>query len=236
MKSSEIPEEALRLAVSATLATMTIRGLGAAEISSWADRYLTKLRQNGAALELEELLAAGCKKLSLAMVLWTAVNFAKVPDKFYELMDAKDKLAQMTRDLEAAAQVFDWLALEPSMENFSAFAPSPTKMAKHLRDYQLLNVAIPTAYKAMNIRSPRDLERHIPTAYIREVTGEWHDRETSALIAAATGKDLDEGAHRAWRNRSFGTIELQPELIWHIAQIITEEHDKRVQFSSRLVT
>jgi hypothetical protein len=43
-------------------------------------------------------------------------------------------------------------------------------------------------------------------AYVKEATGDWHDEECSALIAAATGTWYDTHAHLQWRSENEDSI------------------------------
>jgi len=50
-------------------------------------------------------------------------------------------------------------------------------------------------------------ERWIPlTAYVKYATGNWHDREVAAIIAAKTGRRHDEIQQRRWRESHLDEI------------------------------
>jgi hypothetical protein len=196
----------------------------AAAARIWADSYLHDLAQNGAALEVEQLLRAGCLKLPLAVTLKAGILLTRFTEIHSTTLGNPGELDQMVRQFESIALLFDRIWSDLSFDGPPTWpaipdVPSPQEMAKYLRHYQYINI-VPMLFAAMNIQSTRDIERHLPTAYVKAATSDWHDREVSALISAATGTNLDEGAHRPWRNRKFSKIALYPEILWHLAEIL----------------
>jgi len=138
------------------------------------------------------------------------------------------RLNQFASQLEATALLFDGFAarLPPDIpaDLTLGTAPGPRQMAAHLRTYQSFASAVPSLMEFANIRNVRDVERHIPTAYVKSATGEWHDREVAALISAATGTNLDEGAHRVWRHRNFSEICVPLGTLWDIVAMLEKQH------------
>jgi hypothetical protein len=203
------------------------RGFDLAMVSQrWADGYLRTLGEGGAGLEIEELLRAGCKRLPLAVVLKVGMFLARLPEVHSEMMGSPPQLERLIQQFKATASVFEGIWQDLSFDGppewpIGAIVPSPHDMAKYLHYYECINF-VPSLFEAMNVRSARDIERHLPTAYVRTATGNWHDREVSAIISVVTNSNLDEGTHRLWRNRSFTRIALRPEIIWQLAEIVAE--------------
>lgn len=189
-------------------------------LSGWADRYLKSLGELGAEFEIMELLRAGCKKTPLAAALKFGVFLAQLPAAYYGAMGDSKQLAKLAEQLETTALLFDGMAQtvapEISPDATLGTVPGPQKMAAYLREYQVLAKFVPLLMQSANIRKVQDVERHLPTAYVKQATGDWHDREVAVLISAATGSKLDEGAHRVWRNRNFPEIKLPLGLLWEI--------------------
>jgi hypothetical protein len=56
--------------------------------------------------------------------------------------------------------------------------------------------------------SPDSFSKYLISAYVKRVTAKFHDREVSALINSALGKDgYDETTHRVWRSRNYLQLE-----------------------------
>ena len=105
--------------------------------------------------------------------------------------------------------------------------PSPAKMAENLRVYALTVTLIPVLMEKTNARSIRDVERHLVTAYVKRVSGDWHDADVSAIIAAATGRPLDPDTQKKWRVRNYAGINLPLDLISTMAEALSLQGDKK---------
>lgn len=219
-------EPSLQKAITATVSILAQNPNRAASLVAWADQYLIDLGKSDVGFEIQELLRAGCKRVPLAATLICATILARVPTVYLE--DSK-RLALLAAQLEATASIFDNLAADIPIE-IPGFAlgktPKPSQMASQLRAYKLVATFVPKLIQLSDVRKSRDIERHLPTAYVKDATGDWHDREVATLISAATGADLDEGAHRVWRNRNFSTISLPFGLLWTLLEQLGEAHNK----------
>ncbi len=229
--SADDDSSALLTAVEATLRVFEVRGFNApSKVTNWAGTYLQELRDAGANVECEVLLRAGCKKLALAAVIKGALLIAKIPPSQQEIFGEPKRSEFMVNQLETTALLFDGIArsdlgLFPEWP-LDLWMPSPQKMAENLRAYQAAAHSTPALLKAANIRSTMDIERHLLTAYVKQATGRWHDREVSALIQAATQQPLDEDTHRQWRGRNFDKLRLPGKIIWQIAEMLEKKQDK----------
>jgi hypothetical protein len=62
-------------------------------------------------------------------------------------------------------------------------------------------------------RSPEQLAIYFLSSYVKRVTGDFHDRCVSGLIAGAAptlvraGDGYDQEAHRQWRSRNYARLE-----------------------------
>lgn len=224
------PQDALADAIAVTHTVLLPRVTrSASDLHAWAEHLLKELGDAGATQEIEELLRAGCKLVPLACVAWLSMKLSRFPDTFYTAVGDHDRISKMVQQFEDAALLFDGLSRgisQPESHDwFTAFAvPSPAQMAANLRLYKSLDF-IKVLFSGLNLRSGKDIERHMPVSYVRHATGEWHDREVSALISAFTGTPLDEGTHRAWRNRSFSRIAVDWDFLWRLAQLLPLEND-----------
>jgi hypothetical protein len=223
--------QALIKAIEVTLGIFEVRGVNVGgKAWTWANTYLQELRDAGAALECEILLRAGCKKIALAAVIKGAILIGRVPLAQRETFGEPKRLDQLVHQFETTALLFDGMSRTDlglfTEWPFEHWMPSPQKMATQLRAYQTASHSIPALLKAANIRSVEDIERHLLTAYVKSKTGAWHDREVSALIQAATQRDLDEGTHRKWRGRNFDELHLPGKLVWQVAELIEARQDK----------
>jgi hypothetical protein len=56
--------------------------------------------------------------------------------------------------------------------------------------------------------SAESLPKYLLSAYVKQATGDFHDREVSALIGSALGTGIyDETAHRMWRSRNYEQLD-----------------------------
>lgn len=214
-------EPSLQQAIYLILTIFKTRGVDLPKaLAGWTDRYLEGLGELGADFEIRELLRAGCKKIPLAAALKGGVVLAQLPSAYYDALGDTKRLAQLAEQLETTALLFDGMARQVASaippDAALGTTPGPKKMAAYLREYQALARFVPLLMQTANIRKVHDVERHLPTAYVKNATGDWHDREVAALISAATGTELDEGAHRVWRNRNFSEINLPLGRLWEI--------------------
>ena len=175
-----------------------------------------KLALPGAREDFAELCKDGCLPLALA-ALTTLLRYSPRLEQFWtELVGRPDNRDKVARTLENAAQTLENLfgniiALEKEGKN-SEFAKigrlSVSRLVSELRFHvRFINFA--SAFSAdTETRSPVELSKYLMTSYVRRMTGRFHDRSLSGLIAEVSGPaDYNEVAHRMWRNRNYGRLE-----------------------------
>jgi hypothetical protein len=225
--------EPLRQLVAAYVGVYSRKGLDLpGKLVELANDYLGDLRKKGAGLAIEKLLRAGCKRLALAATLNAVELISGFPEFQTAMFGSQRRVEQLSDEFEKTAELFDEVAKASSVEEGSDWPvvqgfPGPVKMASYLRAYASAMNPVPVLKAATNTRSIQDVERYALTSYVKMATGDWHDGDVSAVLAASTGSRLDEGTQRTWRNRKFTGIRLPIDFIGQLAELFEEEHDKK---------
>ena len=188
----------------------------------WAEEQLCILRKQGAELDqgididqaVDDLRKAGCKKLSLAVV----IRSSKILDRVQVLHNkifGKKRSVTVTEEMESQAVLFD--ALRPELS--SKLPP--------LRPYEVFKDELRTLMKQMRNRTA--MERLPLCLYVESATGRAHNREVSIVISAMTGKLLDETTLCQWKSdiKKSKKIDITPfECLRLLAQTLGEDHKK----------
>jgi hypothetical protein len=196
------------------------------ESQEWARRYLKSICGDQSRLELEELVQAGCDWFALAVSLKMGVYLSTVPDRFRQMI-SPDQLREAIASFEKTALLLEHVSQSLKVDDYwlaQVSGPSPSETAARLRLYASMLAIGPTLIDVAQIKSVKDIERYLPTAYVKHATGTWHDREVSALIGAAIGTEIEEGTHRVWRYRNFDHLRLPFEPLYLLAEAASEVH------------
>jgi hypothetical protein len=106
-------------------------------------------------------------------------------------------------------------------------APHPNTIIRGLRFYSRLFRDLPHLWDP-GMPYSESLGKYLLSAYVKRITGKFHDKEVSALVGNATSTDgYDETAHRMWRSRNYSRIQKQcsslVDLIVDVGPVIGKE-------------
>ena len=176
----------------------------------------SRLRSPGAREDFTELCNDGCLPLALAALV-ALLRFSPLLEEFWiEMVGRPDNREKATRNLENAVQTLQGLfgnviALEKEGKNidFAKLGRLPvSQVISELRFYiKLINFADSFSAETQT-RSPEELSKYLLTSYVRRMTGRFHDRSVSGLLAEVTDSaEYNEVAHRMWRSRNYDRLE-----------------------------
>ena len=108
-----------------------------------------------------------------------------------------------------------------------ARAQHPMTVVNSLRTYASIVSVFDEISEGQHVHSADSFSRYLLSAYVKRVTNEFHDREVSALISAASGiEGYDETTHRVWRSRNYSKLDQEfsslAELMCGIGLVIAE--------------
>lgn len=172
------------------------RGFDVARLhAEWAAEVKQGLTSPGAREDFAELCAAGCLPQSLA-VLFGLLRYSPLLERFWaEMVGQPSNRKKAIRKLENAAQTLemlygDVLALGSKEENerFTKIGRIPvSRMVSELRAHIKFIRFAETIRADTETHSPAELARYLLTGYVKRVTGDFHDRNVSGLLAEIVG-------------------------------------------------
>lgn len=171
-----------------------------------------RLTSPGAREDFTELCESGCLQLALAVIV-ALLRYSPLLERFWtEMVGWPDNREKATRILQNAAQTLEnlfssFIALENEGKSaeFTKIGRLPvSQLISELRFYtRFINFADSISADT-ETRSPVELSKYLLTSYVRRMTGWFHDRNVSGLIAEVTGStDYNEVAQRMWRARNY---------------------------------
>jgi len=95
----------------------------------------------------------------------------------------------------------------PGQWPMNAPAAHPADIIKALRLYVRVLRMFDDLSQETHMHSSSSLPKYLLSAYVKRVTGSFHDREVSALIGAALRTTYDEVTHSMWRSRNYDQLE-----------------------------
>jgi hypothetical protein len=175
-----------------------------------------RLTSPGAREDFDELCENGCLQLALAAIVALLHHSPHLERFWTEIVGRPDNREKATRALENAIQTLEnlfgyFIALENKGKSneFSKIGRLPiSQIVSELRIYiKVINFANSISADT-ETRSPVDLSKYLLTSYVRRMTGRFHDRNVSGLIAEITGPiEYNEVAQRMWRARNYKRLD-----------------------------
>jgi len=89
----------------------------------------------------------------------------------------------------------------------NAPAAHPADVVKALRLYVRVLRMFDDLSQQTHMHSSSSLPKYLLSAYVKRVTGSFHDKEVSALIGSALKTTYDEVTHSMWRSRNYDQLD-----------------------------
>ena len=166
---------------------------------------MAAIQEHNALGDLQRLVKWGCRESAIMGILWGLQTGFPYRDNLTKWagMDAKKlkELARDARDCATRLQIVNSHHLGYVMgqgEVGSLFRSLPTLLTGYAK--VLEREAREGGPKRHTVRQTN---KAMLVQYVSETTGQPHDEEVSALIAAVTGEQYTTDAHRVWRHSSF---------------------------------
>jgi hypothetical protein len=186
--------------------------------------------------DFEKLHNAGCSEVALLIALWIIRSAPSWSNTWRVVVGGKRDRSQLISALEKAASALEDLqnsfdvvlsrqkklaspATVPSRASDSQLTsqipdvelspiPAPHAIIGALKTYSRVLKGFNEVAKRTKINSPEAFGRYLISELVKTATGEYHDKEVSALIGGAVGEArYDEVAHRNWRFRNYKHIQ-----------------------------
>jgi hypothetical protein len=185
------------------------------DFTDWAADQAKQLTSPGAREDFAELCQGGCSPQVLAVIVALMRNSPGLEIFWETVIGPAPKRQKTTRTLERAATTLE--------EIFGGFIPLAdqdaatfTKMGRiplsrvicELRFYiRLINLG-ESVRKDTGSHSLAEVSKYLLSSYIRRMTGNFHDRNVSGLVAELTGfVEYSEVAQRMWRSRNYRRLD-----------------------------
>lgn len=193
------------------------RGINLAQsLANWSAALAQGLTSPGAREEFAELCKAGCRPHGLAALI-TLFRYSPLLETFWsEMVGQPSNRERAARTLEAAAQTLgtlygDAIALgtEGEGELFTRIGRIPaSRMISELRAHVKFISFAESLSADTETRSPVEFSKYLLTAYVRRMTGRFHDRSVSGLVAEMIGSpEYNEVTQRMWRARNYDRLD-----------------------------
>ncbi|MGH9438239.1 MAG: hypothetical protein ACRD22_10170 [Terriglobia bacterium] len=193
------------------------KGLDVAQfIDESASEVEHGLHSPGGKEDFAELCEAGCLSKGLAALVFVLQRVPVFESVWTELVGDPANRVKTAASLEIAAQTLEKLygafiesETQTHTESFTKMGRIPiSNLVSELR----LHVKVINAASMLSVdteaRSLGQVARYLLTAYVKQMTGDFHDRSVSGLIAELLGSpDYNEVAHRMWRRRNYERLD-----------------------------
>ena len=212
------------------------RGIDLQELLNEAARSQSEWLSNWRYKEhFEKLRKAGCGEKALRLALWIVHSAPSWSNTWRVVVGKKRQRNQIISALGKAASALEHLEnsfgaslsrdkRQGSHEAVSAKAntvdaaprfteaeplgvPAPLALIRALRMYARVLKGFDDVAKRTRINSPEAFGRYLISSFVKTATGEYYDKEVSALIGGALGETYDERAHCVWRSRNYKHLE-----------------------------
>ena len=196
--------------------------------TEWLSRW-------GCEADFKTLRKAGCSEVSLVTALWIIHSGPSWSNTWQVVVGSKRHREQTIFALEKSASALEhldnsfdvalsrgrgrrWQMKSPEATNAvfseanlgeskSRSIPSPLVLIRALRMYSRFLKGFVDVATRTGIHSPEAFGKYLISEFVKTATGDFHDREVSALIGGALGELYTEDAHRVWRSRNYKHIQ-----------------------------
>jgi hypothetical protein len=185
------------------------------ELKVWAADQAKRLASPGAREEFAELCQGGCTPQVLAVIVVLMRNSPGLEIFWKTVMGPAPKRQKTTRTLEKAAATLEeifggFIALaDQDATIFTKMGRIPlSRVVSELRFYIRLTNLVESVRKKTGSHSLAEVSKYLLSSYVRRMTGNFHDRNISGLVAELTGSvEHTEVAHRMWRSRNYRRLD-----------------------------
>jgi hypothetical protein len=185
------------------------------DLKEWAADQAKRLTSPGAREDFAELCQGGCTQQVLAVLVALMRNSPSLEIFWNTITGPASKRQKTTRTLEKAAAT-----LEEIFGGFMALADEdtaifpkigripPSDVVSELRFYIRLTNFAESIRKKTGSHSLAEVSKYLLSSYVRRMTGNFHDRSVSGLVAELTGSvEYIEVAQRMWRSRNYRRLD-----------------------------
>ena len=183
------------------------------DLREWAADQAKRLASPGAREDFAELCQDGCTPQVLAVIVTLTRNSPGLEIFWKAVMGPAPRRQKTTRTLEKAAatleEIFRGFIAVADEETFTRMGRIPlTCLVSELRFYIRLTNFAQSIRKTTGSHSLAEVSKYLLSSYARRMTGNFHDRNVSGLVAELTASvEYVEVAHRMWRSRNFRRLD-----------------------------
>lgn len=195
----------------------SIYGPKGIDIPGWLEKQTDEISNALSSEELlrdfDELRDEGCAPPILALILKLYRASPDLEQLWIEVAGAKSKRTKVAKQLELAAEMLEDV-YPKSLTECDTTPQQVWDSMGHIAPQQLISGlwfyadALKLDQKLADeteSRSIREFAMYLLSSYVLQVTGDWRDRNVSALLS--NGDDIrTEEAHRMWRNRNYDRL------------------------------
>lgn len=185
------------------------------ELAEWTADQAKRLTSPGAREDFAELGQGGCTPQVLAVIVALMRNSPALEIFWKTVTGPAPKRQKTTRTLERAAATLEeifggFIALaDQDAAVFTKIGRIPlSRVVSELRFYVRLTNLAESIRRKTGSHSLAEVSKYVVSSYVRRMTGNFHDRNVSGLIAELTGSaEYTEVAHRMWRSRNYRRLD-----------------------------
>jgi hypothetical protein len=189
----------------------------AARYAGWARKFHRSLPSPGAREDFDALCTAGCLSQGLATLLFLLRNAPIVERYWPEVAGQPDDRARAMVSLEKAAVALERLYPDvisreqtAKADVLSEIGGMPiSQLVTELRLHAMVANFAQLLKQDTEARSAREVARYLLTAYVRRMTGRFHDEPVSGLVGEIlkVTDDYNDVAQRMWRSRNYKRLD-----------------------------
>lgn len=180
-------------------------------------KCLTEFQVQG---DIAALQKAGVRRAIIGMAVM-AVDIAAASDKMSDSLGRKKARQRGEKALHRSIALLTKIGKldEPAAISSAGASSGPLDLANRLENYAK-GVKLRDALRELTgFDSALDIAKYAFVGSVKRITGTYHDREVSALIAATLqNSDYHMEAHRSWRKRLYERLDQKLSIVALVAQ------------------
>jgi hypothetical protein len=190
------------------------------------ERLTAQVNKSGSKEELDRLEAFGVRRETLGVAAFI-LAFAPIIDRTLRSTLGSTNIRK--RQYKALHKAINVLQELSSLYETASFGnpkeyfkdtgiPLPETVIQGLRNYAELLFVRERVLGALDAHSGEEIAKFTLAGTVRRLTGKYHDRDVSAIIAAVKDDpNYDENAHRVWRIRTYPRLDRK---IFHLPMLL----------------
>jgi hypothetical protein len=162
-------------------------------------------------MEFRELCDAGCLPEILALLTFLLRDSPHLQQLWEQIAGDKNAREKSRKSLKAAARALEGIGGDLFARHTSTGDPASVRVAYGVSELKFFERFLGLGESLRSdteTRSPTEFCKYLISAYVKSMTGEFHDRCVSGLVGETVGpEDFVETAQAMWRFRNYERLD-----------------------------